>query len=92
MAAAVVDVEVEATASVAAVDVSPLLHVVLRRPQATTAPRRRRTPPDLSPAAHPRRHSIFRCRHLHRSNLTAASSSASTAVQHKKKVLGSSPT
>jgi hypothetical protein len=92
MAAAVVDVEVEAAASMAAVDASPLLHVVLRRPQAATAPRRRRTPPDLSPASHPRRHNVFRRRHLQRSHLDASSSSAYAALQHKQKVLGSSPT
>jgi hypothetical protein len=56
MAAAVVDVEVKAAASVAAVDQGPLHRAVLRRPQAATAPRRHRTPPDLSPAVHP--HSI----------------------------------
>jgi hypothetical protein len=77
---------------VAAVDASPLLHGVLRQPQAATAPRRRHTPPDLSLAAHPRWHSVFRRRHLQRSHLTAASSSASAALQHKQKVLGSSPT
>jgi hypothetical protein len=92
MATVVVDVEVEAAASVAAVDASPLLHAVLRRPQAATAPRRRHTPPDLFPAAHPRRHTVFRRRHLQRNHLVAASSSASAAPQHKQKVLVSSPT
>jgi hypothetical protein len=88
MAVAVVDVEVEAAASVAAVDQGPLHHAALRRPQAATAPlsmpgcRRRRTPPDLSPVAHPRRHSVFR-HHLQRNHLVAASSFAFTALQHK---------
>jgi hypothetical protein len=92
MAVAVVDVEVEAAASVAAVDQGPLHHAVLHRPLAATAPPRRRTPPDLPPAAHHRRHSVFRRRHLQRSNLAAASSSAYAALQHKRKVLGFSPT
>jgi hypothetical protein len=89
MAIAVVDVEVEAAASVAVVDQGPLHHAALRRPQAATAPpsmpgyRRRRKPPDLSPAAHPRRHSVFRRRHLQRNHLVAASSFAFTALQHK---------
>jgi hypothetical protein len=91
MAVAVVDVEVEAAVSVAAVDIVPLHRAVLRRLLAAIAPPRRRTPPDLPPAAHHRRHSVFRRRHLQRSNLATASSSAFTALQHKTKVLGSSP-
>jgi hypothetical protein len=43
MAAAVVDVEVEAATSVATVDPGPLHRAVLRRPQAAIAPRHRRT-------------------------------------------------
>jgi hypothetical protein len=43
MAVAVVDVEVEAAASVAAVDQGPLHRALLRWPQAAIAPRRRRT-------------------------------------------------
>jgi hypothetical protein len=91
MAVAVVDVEVEAAASVAAVDHGSLHHTVLRRPPTPTAPLRRRTPLDMPPAAHHRRHSVFRRRHLQRSLLATASSSASVALQHKRKVLGSSP-
>jgi hypothetical protein len=56
MAVAVVDVEVEAAASVAAVDIVPLHRAVLRRLLAATAPPRRRTPLDLPPATHHRRH------------------------------------
>jgi hypothetical protein len=92
MAAAVVDVEVEAAASVAAVDQGPLHHAVLHRPLAATAPPRRRTPLDLPPTGHHRRHSVFRRRHLQRSRLAAVLSFASVALQHKRKVLGSSPT
>jgi hypothetical protein len=83
MAAAVVDVEVEAAASVAAVDQGPLHHVVLHRPLEATAPRRRRTLPNLSPAVHPRRHSVYRRRRLQRNHLAAASSSAFAVLQHK---------
>jgi hypothetical protein len=103
MAVAVVVVEVEAAASVAAasvaaMDIVPLHRAVLRWLQAATAPpstpgrRRRHTPQGLYPTAHPRRHSVFRRRHLQRSNLAAASSSVFAALQHKRKVLGSSPT
>jgi hypothetical protein len=91
MAVAVVDVDVEAAVSVAAVDHGSLHHAVFHRPPTPTAPPRRRTPLDLPPAAHHRRHSVFRHRHLQRSLLVAASSSASVALQHKRKVLGSSP-
>jgi hypothetical protein len=98
MAAAVVDVEDETAASVAAVDQGPLHCAVLRRLQATTAPPstpgrpRRHTPQGLYPAVHPRRHSVFRRQHLQWSRLAAVLSSASVALAHKKKVLGFSPT
>jgi hypothetical protein len=92
MAVAVVDVEVEAAASVAAMDIFPLHRAMLRRLLAATNPPRRRTLPDLLPAAHHRRHSVFQRQHLQRSNLATASSSAFAALQHKRKVLGSSPT
>jgi hypothetical protein len=92
MAAAVVDVEVEDAASVAAVDQGPLHRAVLRRPLAATVLPRRHTPLDLPPAAHHRRHSVFRRRHLQRSRLAAVLSSAYVALEHKHKELGSSPT
>jgi hypothetical protein len=93
----VVDMEVEDAAFVAAVDQGPLHRTVLRRLQAATAPpstpghRRWHTPQGLYPAAHPRRHSVFRRRHPQRNHLAAASSSAYAALQHKRKVLESSP-
>jgi hypothetical protein len=92
MAVVVVDVEVEAAASVAAMDHVSLHHAMLRRPPAPTALPRHRTPLDLPPATHHRRHSVFRRRHLQRSLLVAASSSASVALEHKYKELGSSLT
>jgi hypothetical protein len=64
MAAAVVDVEVEAAASVAAMDQGPLHDAMLHRPLAATAPRHRRTPSDLFPAVHPTRHSVYRLKVL----------------------------